>query len=105
MSKALLKGELDKEFRSLEEVDKKENKRKKQLKDLRKYVSTNKHGVKKSLKRLQAKNGNTNASKSSKKTATAGKYLQSIFVTNLKYSLFSTEILYIFCLQSHNLNF
>ena len=86
MSKALLKGELDKEFRSLEEVDKKENKRKKQLKDLRKYVSTNKHGVKKSLKRLQAKNGNTNASKSSKKIETAGKYLQSIFVTNLKYS-------------------
>ena len=78
MSKALLKGELDKEFRSLEEVDKKENKNKKQPKNLRKYVSTNKHGVKKSLKRLQAKNGKTNASKSSKKIASVGKYLQSI---------------------------
>ena len=78
MSKALLKGELDKEFRSLEEVDKKENKNKKQPKNLRKYVSTNKHGVKKSLKRLQAKNVNTNASKSSKKIATVGKYLQSL---------------------------
>ena len=78
MSKALLKGELDKEFRSLEEVDKKENKNKKQPKNLCKYVSTNKHGVKKSLKRLQAKNVNTNASKSSKKIATVGKYLQSI---------------------------
>ena len=78
MSKALLKGELGKEFRSLEEVGKKANRNKKQQKNLRKYVSTNKHGVKKALKRLRAKNGNTNASKSSKKIASAGKYLQSI---------------------------
>ena len=86
MSKALLKGELDKEFRSLEEVDKKDNTNKKQPKNLRKYLSTNKHGVKKSLKRLQAKNSNTIASKSSKKIVGAGKYLQSIFLRNLKYS-------------------
>ena len=56
MSKALLKGELDKEFRSLERQQTNQSKNKKSNVETQ---STSRHGVKKAQRRLKSNHNNT----------------------------------------------
>ena len=72
MSKALLKGELDKEFRSLERQQTNQSKNKKSNVETQ---STSRHGVKKAQKRLKSYHNNTKTNAFFRPKKMIGKYI------------------------------
>ena len=75
MTKALIKGELDKEFRNLSRTGNYKTTSKDKTKSLTEFLPTNCHGVKKALKRLKSDKNRSNTLKSvkNKKQKKAGK--------------------------------
>lgn len=66
MTKALIKGELDKEFRNLSRTGNYKTTSKDKTKSLTEFLPTNRHGVKKALKRLKSDKNRSNTLKSVK---------------------------------------